>query len=296
MDNQTLWCLTRQAWNALGSYFMPVLEHLAAESGLDLPAWGLLLAAPTFEPETTSPARLQVRGPYTAAEGYRCRLELAAAAGYLEERPPGEYHLTQAGRTAVQRALEQARAAMAGADPLPLADSRRLAELLDRLVHASLTVPPPPDTWSIDLGYRLMPSPEPPLPYVEQAFSCLGGYRDDAHLAAWQSSGLSATALEALTYLWRGEADSLDVLCERLAHRSHPRPVYAQALGDLRDRGFVAGPDSAAQVTEAGRRFRDGVEVDTDRYFFAPWVCLDGAEQEELASLLARLRDGLGGQ
>ena len=296
MDYQSLWRLVHQAWTALGPRFMPVLEHLAAESGLDLPTWGLLLAAPTFEPETISPARFQVRGPYTAIEGYLRRLELAAIAGYLEERPPGEFRLTQAGRTAVQRALEQARAAMAGADPLPLADSRRLADLMDRLVHASLSTPPPPGTWSIDLSRRLMPSPEPPLPYVEQAFSCLGGYRDDAHLAAWQPSGLSAAALEALTYLWRGEADSLDTLCERLAHRGHPRRAYAQALDDLRDRGFVLGPDSAPQVTEAGRRFRDRIEANTDRYFFAPWACLDGAEKEELASLLAHLRDGLGGE
>jgi hypothetical protein len=290
MEDQILWRLARQAWTALGSRFMPVLEGLAAESDLDLPTWGLLLAAPTFEPETTSPARLQVRGPYTAAEGYRGRLDMAAGAGYFEELAPGEYRLTKAGRAGVQRTLELARAAMAGADPLPLADSRRLADLLDRLVRASLNAPPPPGTWSIDLSHRLMPSPEPPLPYVEQAFSCLGGYRDDAHLAAWQPSGLGATALEALTYLWRGEADSLDALCERLAHRGHPRQVYAQALDDLRDRGFVAGP-----VTEAGRRFRDRVEADTDRYFFAPWACLDSAEREELASLLARLRDGLGG-
>jgi hypothetical protein len=296
MDNQTLWSLTRQAWNALGPHFMPVLEHLAAESGLDLPTWGLLLVALTLEPETTSPARLQVRGPYTAADGYRRRLGRAAAAGYLEERPPGEYRLTKAGRTGVQRALEQARAAMTGADPLPLADSRRLAGLLDRLVHASRTAPPPPGTWSIDLSHSLMPSPEPPLPYVEQSFSCLGGYRDDAHLAAWQPSGLNAAALEALTYLWRREADSLDTLCERLAHRGHPRRAYAQALEDLRVRGFVAGPDSAAKVTEPGSRFRDWIEANTDRYFFAPWACLDGAEKEELASLLARLRDGLGGE
>jgi len=110
---------------------------------------------------------------------------------------------------------------------------------------------------------------------------------------AMLTAGAFATALEALTFLWRGEADSLDALCKRLAHRGHPRQVYAQALAELRERGFIEGPDSAPQVTEAGRAFRDQVEADTDRYFFAPWACLDNAEKAELADWLARLRDGL---
>ena len=140
-----------------------------------------------------------------------------------------------------------------------------------------------------------MPAPTPPLPYIEQAISCLAGYRDDAHLAAWQPSGLSATALETLTFLWRGEADSLDTVCERLAHRGHPRQVYAEAQAELRERGFIEGPDNAPRLAEAGRTFRDQVEADTDRYFFTPWACLNDAERAELADLLIRLRDGLQG-
>jgi hypothetical protein len=247
----------------------------------------------TLEPETTSLARFQVRGPYTAADAYLDQLAAAAEKGYLAEVAPDEYHLTDVGQAETQRFIEEARAAMAKADPLPLADSERLSGLLARLVQASLATPPPPDIWCISLSHELMPAASPPLPYIEQAISCLASYRDDAHLAAWQPSGLRATALETLTFLWRGEADSLDALCERLAHRGHPRQVYAQALAELRERGFIEGPDSAPQVTEAGRAFRDRVEADTDRYFFAPWACLDDAAKAELADLLTRLRDGL---
>jgi hypothetical protein len=118
-------------------------------------------------------------------------------------------------------------------------------------------------------------------------------WRPTATTPTWPPSGLSATALETLTFLWRGEADSLDVLCERLAHRGHPRQMYAQALAELRERGLIEEPDSAPRVTEAGRSFRDQVEADTDRYFFAPWACLDDAEKAGLADLLPHLRDGL---
>ncbi len=291
MDDHALWSLTHEAWAALDAHLEPIVERLSAESGVDHAAWGLLLAALTFEPETTTPARLRMRGPYTAAEGYRTRLAAAVEKGYLTEVTPDEYRLTDAGHTETWRFIEELRAVMADVDPLPPADSQRLAGLFDRLVQSSLNTPPPPDTWSIRLSHRLMPDPSPPLPYTEQAISCLAGYRDDAHLAAWQPSGLSATALESLTLLWRGEADSLDAVCEKLAYRSHPRQVYAGALAELRERGFVAGPDGAPQVTEAGQTFRDQVEADTDRYFFAPWTCLDDAEKAELAGLLTRLRD-----
>ncbi len=185
---------------------------------------------------------------------------------------------------------------MAQADPLPQADGAWLAGLLDRLVQSSLKALPPPEPWAIGLSYKLMPAAIPPLPYIEQAISCLYAYRDEAHIAAWQPSGLSATALESLTLLWRGEADSLATVCQRLAHRGHPPQAYAEALAELRARGFIEEPEGAPHVTEAGRAFRDQVEANTDRYFFAPWSCLDDAEKAELADLLTRLRDGLRGK
>ena len=301
MNDHRLWNLTLEALAAIRTHYEPVAGRIAAESGLDGRTWGLLLAALTFEPETTSPARLLVRGPYTATDAYLTRLIAAAEKGYLVGVDLGEFLPTDAGRVETQRFVEELRAAMAEADPLPEADSERLINLLDRLVQACLDTPPPPDTlrrrsgqaWCISLSHELMPEASPPLPYIEQAISCLAAYRDDAHLAAWQPSGLSATALETLTFLWRGETDSLDALCEQLAHRGHPRQVYAQALAELRERGLIEGPDGAPHVTEAGQSFRDQVEADTDRYFFAPWTCLDDAEKAELTDLLTRLRDGL---
>lgn len=293
MNNQELWHLIRKAWGEISPHYTPVLERWSDESELNFPTWGLLFAALTFEPETISPHRLQVRGPYTAAEGYLTRLQAAARKGYLEEVAPAEYRLTDTGRAQTEYLIDELRAAMAAADPLPAIEEERLAHLLDQLIEASINTPPPPDTWSIVLSQRLMPTSSPPLPYVEQAISCLAAYRDDAHLAAWQPSGLSATALETLTLLWRGDADSLDAVGEALAHRNHPRQVYAAALAELRECGFVEGPDNGPRVTETGRAFRDQVETVTDQFFYAPWACLDATERAELANLSIRLRDGL---
>jgi hypothetical protein len=138
-----------------------------------------------------------------------------------------------------------------------------------------------------------MPGLNPPMPFIEQAFSCLAAYRDDAHLAAWQRSGLSAMALETLTYLWRGDATSFDELCKKLSGRGHPCQVYTNVLSELREQGFITGPDKLPWVTGTGRVFRNEIEADTDRFFYAPWFCLEDAETNELFGLLTRMRDGL---
>ncbi len=293
MDDHTLWNLAGEAEDAIVSHYEPVFTRFSADSGLDVPTVGLLLAAITFEPDTTTPARLRVRGPYTATQTYLARLAAATETGYMTEGSSGEYRLNDPGRVSLQRLIEETRAVMAQADPLPLADSQRLASLLDQLVRASLSTPPPPDTWSIRLSYKLMPAVSPPLPYIEQAISCLRGYRDDAHLAAWRPSDLSAAALETLTLLWRGEADSLAAVCQRLSRRGHSPDVYAEALRELHTRDFIEGPETVPRLTEAGRAFREQVERDTDHFFFAPWACLDEAQRVALAELLTRLRDGL---
>lgn len=131
------------------------------------------------------------------------------------------------------------------------------------------------------------------MPYIEQAISCLSAYRDDSHLAAWRFTKLSATALETLSYLWRNEAGSLDEICEKLTSRGHPRQTYERALADLRERDFIDGPDTRLQVTNRGRLFRNEMEEDTNRFFFAPWKVLSFLEKTDMAGLLIRMKQGL---
>lgn len=293
MDDRALWDLICAAHRGIFPFFDPLFGRYAAEHGLTPRGLGLLLAAPTFEPETLSPARLRVRNPYSAAEAYQQELEAVARAGFFSESPEGEFSLTVTGRLGVLDLIAAGRLLMAKADPLPPADSARLAALTGCLVHAALDTPMLGENWSIGLSYRLMPETEPPLPYFEQAVSCLYAYRDDAHLAAWKPSGLDAPAIETLTLLWRGEADSLAVVYEKLKRRGHPSEVYTQALNRLRARGLVSGQDASLQMTGQGKSLREIIEQDTDHYFYAPWLCLAKAEKAELAGLSTRLRDGL---
>jgi hypothetical protein len=179
------------------------------------------------------------------------------------------------------------------ADPLDEGESQDLAEMLDKLVNKCLETPPPPNTWSISLSKKLMPPSDPQMPFIEQAISCLAAYRDDAHLASWQSSGLSAISMETMTVIWRGQASTLEELTDKLSNRGHPKKVYVDALTQLRTSEYISGSRSVLRLTENGKLFRDRVEAKTDQYFYTPWSCLTDDQKNKLAVILKDLIERL---
>ena len=287
MDDQSLWKLMREFWIKIEASFDPAMKDIVEKSELDIREWMLLIAALTFEPEDTTPSHLMVRGPYTSSEQFLTRLEHATENGYLVNVSNGSYRLSDNGKEAVLELIKIAREAMTAADLLPLSEAQTLAELLERLVKKSLDTPRPPNTWSIALSYKLMPSIDTAMPFIEQALTCLSAYRDDAHLASWRSSGLSASALECITLIWRGQVGTLNEITEKLSFRGHPDKVYIDALAELRARSYISGYRNALRLTDEGKSFRDGVEALTDQYFFAPWTCLTEGEKTHLAQILS---------
>ncbi len=286
MDDRSLWKLIRDSWIKIQASFNTAIKPLVAKSELNLREWILLISALTFEPEDTTLSHLMVRGPYTSSDQYLTRLEHAAEAGFLEKVSKGSFRLSSKGREAAQEFIKVARDAMVSTKLLPTQESLILADMLDRLVKNCLDTPPPPDIWSITLSYKLMPAIDPPMPFIEQAISCLSAYRYDAHLASWQSSGLSAIALESMTLIWRGQVSTLDELTEKLSFRGHSENIYIDALAELRAFSYLSGYRNMLRLTEEGKLFRDAVEAKTDQYFFTPWKCLTEAEKTKLAKIL----------
>ncbi len=289
MDDRSLWKLIRDSWIKIQASFNTAIKPLVAKSELNLREWILLISALTFEPEDTTLSHLMVRGPYTSSDQYLTRLEHAAEAGFLEKVSKGSFRLSSKGREAAREFIKVARDAMVSTELLPTQESLILAEMLDRLVKNCLDTPPPPDIWSITLSYKLMPAIDPPMPFIEQAISCLSAYRYDAHLASWQSSGLSAIALESMTLIWRGKVSTLDELTEKLSFRGHPQEVYIDALAELRAYSHLSGYRNVLRLTEEGKLFRDDVEAKTDQYFFTPWKFLTEAEKSKLAKILNQM-------
>ena len=304
MSVSDLWLLAQGAWDALSAVYGPVMARAAAaEAGLaEGTYFGWMLTAPGFEPDPISAGRLAGRAPYTAQTLNEVRLADGAQQGLLRPAGEGEYYLTEAGRTAARRIFEAAYHAMAPLQPLPAAEISRLAGLLRRLVQACVAAPEPPGKYCLRLSRRIVPGDAAPaLAWIDQYLSDLNAYRDDAHMASWQPHGIGGAAWEAFTCLWRGEARTLDELCDRLAFRGHVRQDYADALEDLTARGWIivegaGGPahgEKGYGLTGAGRAVREAAEQATDTYFFAPWACLNKGELEALRVLLVGLRDGL---
>lgn len=294
MINRNVWPIATEAMNALGEHYLPAMDQAMSEAGWKGGFWHWLFAALTFEPESVSARKLAVRTPYFAADFFTARLSAAASAGYLTPIGDQEYRLTELGRSTARKALMVAYECMATLRPLPPADLERLVSFLYRLVGASLAAPEPPGKWSITYCRRLdLTENTAFVAKADQYLSDLNSYRDDAHLAAWQPHGFTGQAWEALTFVWRGQAATLDELCQKLARRGHARSTYAEAMHDLIKRGLVEEDAGTYRMTDQGQALRQAVEDTTDRYFYAPWACLGEQEVTELQTLLARLRDGL---
>ncbi len=293
-----LWPLAREAYDALGDVYGPVMARAATEQ-CGIPAgsyFGWMLVEPGVAPVPISAESLALRGPYTAMSLNAERLAESARLGLLTPAGPGEYHLTEAGLAAIKRIFGAAYAAMAPLHPLPEAGLQRLAGLLRRVVEAVQVAPEPPGKWSFRLSRRIDPGQETPaLVWIDQYLSDLNAYRDDAHLAAWRPYNISGATWEAFTRLWRGTARTLDDVCEQLAFRGHARTTYAAALIDLVVRGWLEVDGDGYRVTAAGLAVRQEAEAATDRYFYAPWHCLSDSETDELCALLAGVRDGVMG-
>jgi hypothetical protein len=295
MNNLDLWPLVWDALDALTAHYGPAIDDAAAELGIPRGEWyGWLMAARIFEPEPISAARLHVRAAYTAPAKLEAALAKGAALGLLESQRPGEYSLTDAGRAGVQCLIDTARAAMSKLQPLPQAELLRLAGLLDRLVEACLGAPEPPGKWCLRIERHYDPGPNAPVMHrLDQYLSDLLAYRDDAHLAAWQRRDVNGHAWEAFSLVFRSPALTLDEVSEKLARRGYSEGDYALALRQLVDLGWIEEDKGGYWTTPEGDAVREEVETLTNRYFFAPWDCLDEAEAGDLRDLLIRLTAAL---
>lgn len=294
MHKTKIWPQVDETLHAIGAHYGPAIDKAAKLAGLDPTVSNVLIVAQMFDPHPVSAWRLRERSPYTASRRYDERLQMAARLGFLKAVHEGEYRLTELGHRTVRQMFDAAYKALEKLTPLPADDLGRLAGLLRRLVDASLAAPQPPDKWCINLSRRMDPgAPAKPIIMIDQYLSDLNAYRDDAHLAAWQPTELSGAAWETLTYLWRGEAKTIDELAHKLERRGHTREDYEEALNDLAQRSLVKEESGVYQVTQPGQELRQQAEEKTDSFFYAPWASPTGSELEEMRGLLERLRNGL---
>jgi DNA-binding MarR family transcriptional regulator len=290
-----LWGLATEASQAFVPATRDIVTPMFEKHGLDTPGYFyMVLSARRLEPDLISNVRLGIRAPYSNPIYFETLLSGVAEAGMLSPQGNGEYALTEQGCRALQESEDAFYRRLGELDVLPVEDLERVEGLLEKVGEASLEALEPASKWAITTTRRGHPSQEyPPLARIDQRLDDLGGFRDDAHLAAWQPYDVSGQAWEAFTFIWRGDASTAEELAEKLPFRGYSAEAYTEALEDLVGRGWVERTADGYRLTEKGSGVRQDAEDATDRIFFAPWACLDVNERNQLSDLLARLRDGL---
>lgn len=104
-------------------------------------------------------------------------------------------------------------------------------------------------------GLRSLAWPEEPAGQLWRACDLLREHRGDGHIAACIGAGLDPVTMNVLTELWLGMP---------LGAYTATRGWDAQAIADAAARLEAGGLLAGGALTDAGRRFRDGIEERTD--------------------------------
>jgi DNA-binding PadR family transcriptional regulator len=170
----------------------------------------------------------------------------------------------------------------------------RLADLLKRVVAAIEEAPVPAEKFNFHISRATTPDDrETAVSHIDQYITDINVYRDDAHLAAWRSSGITGQAWEALSYIWRGDANTAAALAKTLSTRGYDAADYEAALQDLAARGWVSEVDDSYQITATGKKVRDEAEEQTERNFLVGWATLNADETVALKNLLTQFKESL---
>jgi len=287
-----LFPLLGEAVQALSAPYANPMQQAIEQTGMQALDLWWLLAVQGDPRQPTTLDRLQRCRPYTAGAVVAAQLSGAVERGLLTADAAGGYRLSESGEHGLKQPFAAVHAALAGYAPLPADDMQRIAELLRRIVDASVAAPEPLE--KLDLISSRLTDPGAngsAAARIDQYASDLLHYRDDVHQAAWRPLDVSGPAWEMFTLIWRGEANTLEELQQKLERRGHAPEEYSQFLEELTKRGWIDETASSYTATAQGRRLREQAEETTNRLFYAPWACLSESEIETLRVLLVGLRD-----
>lgn len=284
MNHAELWTLCQTVMGSLAPHYQREMTQTIRETV------GFQAYTPTYRakgalPEPMTLSRWHDLNPYDNPARFADLFENLVAEGYFEKAGEGAYRLTPKGDNGIQAVFTKAQSYIRALGPDLHTDAalERLAASFRKIVEATLAAPEPRAKWHMlyarwtDTGLE-----DSPLAQVDQYVTDLLLYRDDAHVEAWQRLGVSGHAWEALTLVWRDEANTPEAIAERQAFRGFSVDEYRAALDELVTKGWLSVTDGAYQVTDAGRQVREAAEDETNRLFFVGW---QGLSEAELATM-----------
>ena len=266
----------------------PLFEEYFSEQRFYQPVF----IAYQLAPDGLTDSLYRKRAPYNNLDAIRENLADAAKAGYLEEEGVGEYRISTKGKDAIEVVHEKFYDHINEVNQFPVEKLKTLADLLETLVGGAARTELSSGILSLDLARGGHPEVEPgTLAEVDQLLDYMNAFRDDAHIAAWISTGVSGQVWEILTFLWNGDANSAEELAEKLTYRSYLAEEYQKALDQLEELGWIKAREGDYQLTETGKELREKAEEDTNTIYFAPWDVLTAEEIDKLGELLSELKE-----
>ena len=167
----------------------------------------------------------------------------------------------------------------------------RIADFFAEIVQAAEKAPLPKNKYALASSLWTDPGPNSPVTLrVDQYMTDLHRFREDAHCAAWITTGVSGIEWETLTFVWNDEANNATQLAEKLERRGYSETDYSSALKNLAQRNWLSEIGGVYKLTKEGQRTREEAENETDRLFYAGWGDLEQDELAEINSLLGELK------
>ncbi|MDQ3930953.1 MAG: hypothetical protein M3328_17640, partial [Chloroflexota bacterium] len=247
-------------------------------------------------PITVSEIRSWSTFLYSTIDATAAPLATLKEKGLLHEDAGGALDLSREAREAVDQLHATARAQLARLQPLAPGDLGSLTGRLERTVQGILNDPVlSPRPGSHLAGSRSLATFGPDAPAMvrlEQAIFDLWMARDDAHIKSWRDAGLEGPAMQVLTLLWLGEANTVSGLAELLREDQSPEDLES-SLAYLTAKELTVQHGDLVQLTPKGVLEREDIERDTDHIYFAPWPPFTLLEARWLRDELRALVDNL---
>jgi predicted transcriptional regulator len=269
-----------------------------AVAATNLPPTGLffIMHGLAASPKPLTAKDIQQIVPYMAETTIENRLAALAEADFLTAETANQYQITAKGQSTAEHLTNLVKAELAQLTTLAPNKVKRTADLLNRLVEASMNAPEPTKkTALVHARFHAAVPEDAPLIHVFRAIAQLAAFRDDAHVAAWHSTGITAHQWEAFSHvhaanIWGDPITSVAEAAEKLAFRGYDETTYQTVLLDCVARGWLAVDDNGRfTTTKSGQTQWQEIEDKTNQLFYDPWQILTVPERFDLHQLLTEL-------
>lgn len=238
----------------------------------------------------------QKRDPFTNPEQFKKMFARFEIKDWIFPLQDQRYQVSLRAREAVRDIVRAGDAQLAGFDLMEDAGLKRLVNLLKQLTLANMDAPEPPEKWAILNRFRVADERDPLIVQIRESLMDLFAFRDDSHLSAARLHfGEAGIVWDVLGAIANGSAVNAGQMAERMSLRGYEESDYEVAIQAAVQIGWAEAADApnSHRATAKGCEILEGVERQTDEYFYRPWSVLTNEELAELHSLLTKLHEQL---